>query len=648
LSAQGGIWHPDGKPIEKSFLDVIRHRLEMQGPDGGADWEEPGFLMAHRAFHTDRNSRLELQPFCSSNGHILTWSGRLDNRLDLLHQLRGPLTEEQSTDVALVMLAWLKWGRECFARLVGDWAMALYDSNDRAVYLARDYVGTRPLFYHTAPNLLLWCSELPAVVELVTKVTGSKPQLNEDYVAGYLAFHPTKDCTPFSGVHPVAPGHCVTLRPSLVRSSRYWNIDGSRTIRYGSDQDYEEHFYVLLREAVRCRLRSDRPVFSQLSGGLDSSTIVCVADEILRGKEAETNDFRTISFIFERASETDEREFSAIIKQKTGRTGYDIREDDHPARFPDPGEISCNYPSVSALLASLEEAQWVRMNGIGGRILLTGECGDELLGNIDVPDAMLADLIWDREVHHLQKQIRLWSAALAVPSYKLFWRGTAHAYRHRLRRATGVGTQLEQWMNPAYVRDMGIKDRAQGLIDPFDLTRPSARDRSESFETATASPSQCWSWPGMPLERTYPFLHRPVVEFLQAIPPSQILRPGERRSLMRRSMRHLLPDRVRNRRTKRNWDGVYCRALMRDWERIRHFFQGQMILAERKCIVHARLLASIQSARHGGDGATHALWKVIYLELWLRAHEQNFNSRESGAILPLARTRPASSSISVP
>lgn len=647
MSAQGGIWHPDGKPIEKSFVDVIRHRLELQGPDGGADWEEPGLLMAHRAFHTDRNSRVELQPLCSLNGHVLTWSGRLDNRLELIHQLSDPLTEEQSTDVALVMLAWLKWGPECFARLVGDWAMALYDSNDRTVYLARDYVGARPLFYYTAPNLLLWCSELAAAVELVAKATGSKPALDEEYIAGYLAFHATKDCTPFTGVHPVAPGHYVTLRSSSVRSSRYWSIDGSQELRLRSDRDYEEHFYLLLREAVRCRLRSDRPVFSQLSGGLDSSTIVCLADEILQAKEAETDDLRTISFVFERAGETDEREFSTIIKQKTGRTGYDILEDDYPARFPDPREISCNYPSVSALLAGIEEAQWDHMNRAGGRILLTGECGDELLGNINVPDAMLADLIWDGEGNHLQNQIRLWSAALAVPGYKLFWRAAAHAYRHRLRRATGVGTQLERWMNPAYIREMGIKDRAQGLIDPFYLTRPSARDRSESFETATASPSQCWSWPGRPVERTHPFLHRPVVEFLQAIPPSQILRPGERRSLMRRSMRHLLPDRVRNRRTKRNWDGVYCRALMRDWERIRRFFQGQMILAERKSIVHARLLESIRSARHGGEGATHALWKVIYLELWLRAYEQDFNSRESGATLPPARTRAARSSLSV-
>jgi asparagine synthase (glutamine-hydrolysing) len=628
LSAQGGIWHPDGTPIEKSFLDVIRHCLEKQGPDGGTDLEKPGFMMAHRAFHTDRNSRLELQPYCSSNGHILTWSGRLDNREELLQQLREPLIEEQSTDVALVMVAWLKWGRACFARLVGDWAMALYDSTDRAVYLARDYVGTRPLFYYAAPNLMLWCSELAAVVELVEKATGCKPALNEDYLAGYLAFHPTKDCTPFAGVHPVAPGHFVTLRPSLVQSSRYWTLDGSQEVRYGSDRDYEEHFYFLLQEAVRCRLRSDRPVFSQLSGGLDSSTIVCLGDEILQTQEAETNDLRTISFVFDRAGETDEREFSVIIKGKTGRTGYDIREDDHPARFPDPNEIPCNFPSVSALLAGLDEAQWTIMHGAGGRVLLTGECGDELLGNIEVPDPQLADLICDRDFRCLHRQIRQWSTVLNEPYYKLLWRATRLLCTNQLQKVTGTGSELGPWLSPTYIKQMNLRQRAQGLPDPFALSRPGARDRSESFEAATANVAQTWSWPDRPIEQVYPFLHRPLVEFLQSIPSSQILRPGERRSLMRRSVRRLLPERVRNRRTKRNWDGVYCRALLRDWGRLQKFFQDQMILAERRYVIPARLLASIHRARHGGETITFPLWKAIYLELWLRAYETHVWLRE--------------------
>jgi asparagine synthase (glutamine-hydrolysing) len=628
LSAQGGIWHPDGRPIEQSFLDTIRHRLEMQGPDGGADWQEPGFLMAHRAFHTDRNSRLVLQPYCSSNGHVLTWSGRLDNREDLLYQLRGSLIDEETPDVALVMAAWLKFGRECFAKLVGEWALALYDSADRAVYLARDYVGTRPLFYYTAPNLLLWCSELSAAVELVAKATRSKPELNEDYIAGYLAFHPTKDCTPFASVHPVAPGHFVTLQPSLLRSSRYWSIDRSQEIRYGSDRDYEEHFSLLLREAVRCRLRSDRPVFSQLSGGLDSSTIVCLADEILQTQDAETNDLRTISFVFDRAGETDEREFSVIIKEKTGRTGYDIPEDDHPARFPDPNEIPCNFPSASALLAGLEEAQWTVMHRAGGRVLLTGECGDELLGNIEVPDPQLADLMWDGDFRCLHIQIRQWSTVLNEPYYKLLWRATRLLCTNQLHMVTGTGAELGPWLSPTYIKQMNLRERARGLPDPFAFSRPGARDRSESFEAATANVAQTWSWPDRPIEQAYPFLHRPLVEFLQSIPSSQILRPGERRSLMRRSVRRLLPERVRNRRTKRNWDGVYCRALLRDWGRLQRFFKDQMILADRRYVIPARLRASIQRARHGAETITFPLWKAIYLELWLRAYETNVWFRE--------------------
>jgi asparagine synthase (glutamine-hydrolysing) len=630
VSAHGGIWFPDGRPIQKPLLDLIRYRLDSQGPDGGSAWEEPGVAMVHRGFHTGMLDRFEHQPSVCSDCAI-TWSGRLDNRSELIRQLDAEHIDDQTPDVAIVMASWLRWREECFLRFVGDWTIALYDRPAKSLYLVRDYVGARPLLYYKSASVCLWSSEIGAVADLVMNVTGNKPPLNEDFLASFLAFHPEKHITPFDWIHSVPPGHFVILRHSSAAIRRYWRIDESRVIRYAKDADYEEHFRALFRDAVRCRLRTDHLVFSQLSGGLDSSAIVCMADEILRTEKTAATDLRTISFLFDRAGETDEREFSALIKQKTRRLGHDLFEDLHPARFPDPEEIPCAYPSVAALLSGIEEAQWAVMNRDGGRVLLSGEAGDEMLGNIEVPDSMLADLIWDGSLTGLHSALGRWSSALAVPYYRLLWRAASFTAKHRSGRITGAGAELGPWLHPRYVELMNLRVRAKGLPDPFALSRPSARDRSESFETATANISQCWSRPGRPVDRTYPFLHRPLIEFLQAIPPSQILRPGERRSLMRRSIRHLLPDRIRNRKTKRNWDGVYCRALIRDWERIRRFFEKQMFIADRGYVVKSRFLASIQSARHGAERVTYPLWKAIYLELWLRAYEHMFGTGNTAA-----------------
>ena len=150
MSALAGILN-FGSVASVNEYDLARlgAALDSRGPDGGFDLVSGSVGMCYRAFHTNHESRLEVQPHISREGQMLTWNGRLDNRDELIQQLRSNLPHTNTiTDLAIVMAAYLKWEKDCFSRLVGDFCLALWDNRLRVLYLVRDAAGTRALKYH--------------------------------------------------------------------------------------------------------------------------------------------------------------------------------------------------------------------------------------------------------------------------------------------------------------------------------------------------------------------------------------------------------------------------------------------------------------------------------------------------------------------
>src|SRR5262245_17727262 len=147
MSALGGIYNFNDKPVDERALMSLGSALEDHAPDGGDAVTSGAVGLVYRAFHTNRESRLERQPLISAHRHILCWDGRLDNRAELISLLATELDHNQS-DAAIVMAAYLRWGAECLVRFLGDFALSLWDPDSRTLLLARDAAGPRPLYYH--------------------------------------------------------------------------------------------------------------------------------------------------------------------------------------------------------------------------------------------------------------------------------------------------------------------------------------------------------------------------------------------------------------------------------------------------------------------------------------------------------------------
>src|SRR5947208_11973663 len=144
MSVQFGQWNFDGAPPSPDLLCKAQSALGPYGPDGENSYIDDRTSIVHRALHTTQQARRETQPHQAASGAVVTWDGRLDNRLELVAQIGAQLSRD-SADVAVVAAAYDRWGSDWFARLIGDWAMSVWQPSEQSLILARDFLGTRPL-----------------------------------------------------------------------------------------------------------------------------------------------------------------------------------------------------------------------------------------------------------------------------------------------------------------------------------------------------------------------------------------------------------------------------------------------------------------------------------------------------------------------
>src|SRR5258707_5515181 len=219
MSAQAGVWNFDGEPVDEAFLDQLASAIEQCGPDSNNSYVEGSIGMVYRAFHTTLESRLERQPYVSPRGNVITWDGRLDNRDELITQLRKELPTAQ-TDIAIVAAAFELWGTDSFHRIIGDWALSIWKSYEQELLFACDYMAIRHIFYYTKKDRIWWSTDLAALVLL----SGDKFHIDDDYIAGYFANDPDSHLTPYREIRQVPAGQVLRIRNRILSSQRHWRV----------------------------------------------------------------------------------------------------------------------------------------------------------------------------------------------------------------------------------------------------------------------------------------------------------------------------------------------------------------------------------------------------------------------------------------
>jgi asparagine synthase (glutamine-hydrolysing) len=324
MSGIAGIYYLDGRPVERTDVQRMVDSIAHRGPDGCGVWTDGSVGLGHRMLWTTPESLHEKLPLSNKTGDLtITADARIDNRDELILVLNfNGRPRETITDSELILTAYEKWGDKCPEKLLGDFSFAIWDKRKQTVFCARDHMGVKPFYYYHSDNVFVFASEIKALLSL-----SEVPRyLNEVKVADYLmSTLEDKTNTFYKKIFRLPPAHLKTADNKRIPVQPYWSLDPLRELKLSSDEEYAEAFRNLFKKSVHCRLRSAFPIGSMLSGGLDSSSIVCMARHLLSQNGG--GKLHTFSAVFDDVPECDERQFINTVLIQGGLEPHYIQAD---------------------------------------------------------------------------------------------------------------------------------------------------------------------------------------------------------------------------------------------------------------------------------------------------------------------------------
>lgn len=626
---------PDAAP-----LGALLSALPSRVPDGRYFVRAPGALLGvgQRIVRTAERNH---PPLVRDVRRKVSVVGdlRIDNRDDLRSQLFGRGAASIS-DIVLLAAGYERWGRGLAERLVGEFAFVIWDWRERRVYAARDPFGVRGLVYQSTPGQLVIATDVAQFLAL--SETGREP--NDQTVVDLLSWSFTHyGPTFFRGLNSVRPGHFLIADEHSLREVAYFRPPETVT-RRARTEEYRAEFRELFRQAVADRVDSEYPLVAHLSGGLDSSSIVCMADRIYRDGGSERPSLTAVSAQFP-GEPHDETKFVDIVarcvsfpsKRWNGNipSGWELSR---PALGIPGTSVSFNGGSVGDVEIARTE---------GARVLLVGDGGDYVTGEIGLFNDLVTRGKWLTLLRSIAaarspmvRQNRFRSAKRAIREEFPPWLIAIWDLKNPVRRGPPA------WLNPE-MRPLWIEREAPKPIQSGQwpnllqrgiwgyLTLP-AMAWAVDFRANYAAESA--------LETRYPFLDLRLLQFVLSIPVEHRPMSSLPRGFHRQALRGILPDAIAERESKPNFADAVVRWGHASLPALRRVIDGPVWLSERFVVQSgARELLNQLSAR-SPRSADWIGWRqirsIVNIEAWYRAILRYPATKES---LPMSELRNPSS-----
>ena len=495
-------------------------------------------ILAHRRLAILDVSPAGHQPMCDEAGRWIVYNGEIYNFIELKRELESHGYRFQTdSDTEVVLAAYDHWGESCIDRFNGMWAFCIYDPRQRKAFVSRDRFGIKPLYYVYNRRLFAFASELKSLLEIVPGGAANSRAISNYLCVGVVdnASH-----TFFSHLKKLEAGHSIGLHAESkeFNKRRFWDLRVEHPLREDiRDQDieaFQEHF----SRAVRLRLRSDVTVGSCLSGGLDSSSVVCVAAQ--EWDSAQTGQFNTFTSCFE-DRRFDERQYANVVSDLAGTKSNLV--------FPQIGQLIENLDRLiwhqdEPFNSSSIYAQWAVFESAGSRnvkVMLDGQGGDEQLGGY-----RKFYFLFIRQL----LQERMYARAM-VEATRFF--GSRSVLRTLgVRKGLRYFSWGRKWLNAEQFmnQDLLAQDQHRPRLelgsnmgdrihaDLFQFSLP-ALLRYEDRNSMAHS-----------VEARLPFLDHHFAEFVARLPVSHRVSNGWTKRILRSAMKGILPEKVRLRRSK--------------------------------------------------------------------------------------------------
>jgi asparagine synthase (glutamine-hydrolysing) len=606
------------RPAEVDTAARMARELDHRGPDGAGAYDAPGVALGFRRLAILDLSDAGMQPFASEDGrHVLVHNGEVYNYRELRAELESRGHRFRSaTDTEVVLAAYREWGERCVERFNGMWAFALWDARERTLFASRDRFGVKPFYYRLDGARLAFASELKAF--RADTASGLEPngRAVRDYVEQGYVDHTSE--TFFAGIVKLPPAHCLSFGPAGLRTWRYWALEPRRPPAGDPADEVRELFL----DAVRLRLRSDVPVGTCLSGGIDSSAVACAVDHLLRTEAENARPVgerqRTFTAFFAERG-FDERPYAEAVVARTRAEPHWITFDDRELVDVLPAIVETqDEPFGSTSIV----AQWFVMREArraGLKVMLDGQGADETLaGYHSYFGPRFADLLASGRLRELRAEVggyrRLHGAGAAAAAVALARPFLPHRVRWLARgRVRGgaalVGAGLRGLAPTPEENGTPYRDRLRRQLHLI-LTQRGLPELLRYEDRNSMAHS---------LEARVPFLDYRLVELLFSLDADQLIERGRTKAVLRRALGDLLPPVVRDRVDKIGFVTPEARWLRGRLGELAADVFASRTFAERGLVDAAAARRRLERHRRGELDAGFELWRALNLELWARA-----------------------------
>jgi asparagine synthase (glutamine-hydrolysing) len=578
-------------------------------------------FLGHRRLSIIDLSPAGHQPMGNEDGSVwIVYNGEVYNYLEIRKELESLGHRFRSrTDTEVILHSYEEWGKECLKRFNGMWAFAILDLREKQIFCSRDRAGVKPFYYLYDEERFSFASEIKALLE----IDGFSVEPNQQIIADYL-FAGLRDHTQetfFKNIYQLRPGEYLVFQGNKLIVHSYWDID-MKEVHFSRQDDYVENFFDLFQDAIRLRLRSDVPIGTCLSGGLDSSSIVCMANQLMFDEQTIDRKLvgerqKTFSSCFENPL-YDERDFIEKVIAQTGAEKHYV--------FP---RVENVFKDLPHLIWHQEEpfgstsmyAQWNVMKLAkekGVTVLLDGQGGDELLvGYLPSFYFLFGDFLRRIKIRSFFKDLKTYRKIHPIPAKRILG-GTASALFPFLMNPSvlGVFTQDYDWVKreffKGYFRRIPKARKFNHMLNDYlyHQFRNTSLPALLQYEDRN---SMAFS-----LETRLPFLDYRLVEYAFHLPLRKKILQGVTKVVLRDSMRGIVPEEIRKRMDKMGFvtpEDIWFRTVLR--EGIEEILNSKEF-AERDYFDVPKLKQAFISHCEGKRNISFAIWRWVNLELWMR------------------------------
>lgn len=612
--------------------------LHVRGPDGRGDFVSPGIMLGHTRLAIIDLSDAGSQPMTDNSGrYTIVYNGEVYNFKELKGGLAGNYRFKSNTDTEVVLASYIRWGKDCLKRFNGMFAFAIWDSVKRELFLARDRLGVKPLFYAPVNGSLLFASEQKSII-----ASGMvERKINAESIYHFLSFyHIPEPQTAYEGIYSLPAGHFAVYSENNLRTERWWQPDFQKS-GIASDRKAADQLRMYLDDSTQLRQVSDVPVGCFLSGGVDSTAVSALM------QRAVGSGFRTYTVSFNKDPlNAPDVHYAELASKYIGSI--------HEYRNYTLKEIDSYLPSI---LWRLEEPAWSSLESWfasklakeGITVSLAGVGGDELfagyfpyshvyraqglkkfLGPFASPAGALIkglDSILPESVrrfppfptmHRYASIDNLDYASAYFNLRSTFTDDEKHQLLDKgfLNRVSGLSSR-------GYVVDLMKKVKTEGFIDKFtlfDIQNYLSADLLRHMDSMSMSHS---------LEVRVPLLDYRFVEAALSLPDDMKIKDGRSKYVFQMAVDELLPMEIKN-RSKVGFIFPMSRWLREDFApQLRAVLESNS-LANRKIFDPTYVKNLMEKYFAGDESQWLRLWSVMSVELWARMYIDSDGSEPKG------------------